>query len=191
MKTDKKEKIIQAAGEIIHKKGFNNTGIQEIVTLAGVPKGSFYFYFKNKDDLGLQLIDHFLASFISLADETLRTNKSPIAQLRLFFDRLLNDLEKAEFEGGCLIGNLAQESGGLSDSFRVKLNETFAVMREKFGEFIQNAVSSKELPETTDVDETAGFVLSGLEGAILQMKVSKSTVPFRVFNHVIFDKVLK
>lgn len=191
MKTDKKEKIIQAAGDIIHKKGFNNTGIQEIVTLAGVPKGSFYFYFKNKDDLGLQLIDHFLASFISLADEILRTNKGPIAQLRLFFDRLLNDLENAEFEGGCLIGNLAQESGGLSDTFRVKLNETFAVMREKFGEFIQNAVSSKELPETTDVDETAGFVLSGLEGAILQMKVSKSTVPFRVFNHVIFDKVLK
>ena len=191
MKTDKKEKIIQAAGEIIHKKGFNNTGIQEIVTLAGVPKGSFYFYFKNKDDLGLHLIDHFLASFISLADETLRTNKSPIAQLRLFFDQLLNDLENAEFEGGCPIGNLAQESGGLNDTFRVKLNETFAVMQKKFGEFIQNAVSCNELPETTDVDETAGFVLSGLEGAILQMKVSKSTVPFRVFNHVIFDKVLK
>ncbi len=191
MKTDKKEKIIQAAGDIIRKKGFNNTGIMEIVTHAGVPKGSFYFYFKNKDDLGLHLIDHFLASFISLADETLRANKSPIAQLRLFFDRLLNDLENAEFEGGCPIGNLAQESGGLSDTFRVKLNETFAVMREKFGEFIQSAVSSNELPETTDVDETAGFVLSGLEGAILQMKVSKSTVPFRVFNHIIFDKVLK
>ena len=147
MKTDKKEKIIQAAGEIIHKKGFNNTGIQEIVNLAGVPKGSFYFYFKNKDDLGLQLIDHFLASFISLADETLRTNKSPIAQLRLFFDRLLNDLENAEFEGGCLIGNLAQESGGLSDTFRVKLNETFAVMRENSESLYKMPCQAKSCPK--------------------------------------------
>ncbi|MBF0234495.1 MAG: TetR family transcriptional regulator C-terminal domain-containing protein [Desulfamplus sp.] len=191
MKTETKEKIIQAAFGIIHKKGFNNTGIQEILKTAGVPKGSFYFYFQNKDDLGLHLIDYFLDSFISMADETLKTNKSPIAQLRLFFDQLLNNCEMAGFQGGCLIGNLAQESGGLSDAFRVKLKEAFDVIQGKIGEFLQNAVSNNELPKTTDVDETAGFILSGLEGAILQMKVSKNTRPFRVFNHFIFDKVLK
>jgi TetR/AcrR family transcriptional repressor of nem operon len=191
MKTETKEKIIQAAFGLIHKKGFNNTGLQEILTSAGVPKGSFYFYFQNKDDLGIHLIDYFLASFISMADETLKTNKSPIAQLRLFFDRLLNNCEMADFQGGCLIGNMAQESGGLSDTFRVKLNEAFDVIQGKIGEFLQNAVANNELPETMDVDETAGFILSGLEGAILQMKVAKSTVPFRVFNYIIFDKVLK
>jgi len=191
MKTETKEKIIQAAFGIIHKKGFNNTGIQEILKTAGVPKGSFYFYFQNKDDLGLHLTDYFLASFISMADETLKTNKSPIAQLRLLFDQLLNNCEMADFQGGCLIGNLAQESGGLNDKFRVKLNEAFNVMQGKIGEFLQNAVSNNELPETTDVNETAGFILSGFEGAILQMKVAKSTEPFRVFNHFIFDKVLK
>ena len=97
----------------------------------------------------------------------------------------------ADFQGGCLIGNLAQESGGLSDTFRVKLNEAFDVMRGKIGEFLQNAVSNKDLPETMDVDEVAGFILSSLEGALLQMKVAKNTAPFRVLNHFIFDKVLK
>jgi TetR/AcrR family transcriptional repressor of nem operon len=126
-----------------------------------------------------------------MADETLKTNKSPIAQLRLFLDRLLNNCEVADFQGGCLIGNLAQESGGLNDKFRAKLNEAFDVIQVKIGEFLQNAVSNNELPETMDVDETAGFILSGLEGALLQMKVTKNTVPFRIFNHFIFDKVLK
>lgn len=191
MKTKTKEDIIKAAFEIIHRKGFNSTGIQEILTRAGVPKGSFYFYFQSKDDLGHHLIDHFLAFFISMADEALKTNKSPIAQLRNFLDRLLTNCEAAGFQGGCLIGNLAQESGGLSDTFRVKLNEAFDVMQGKIGEFLQNAVSKNELPETTDVDETAGFILSGLEGVLLQMKVAKNTGPFRVFNHFIFDKVLK
>ena len=97
----------------------------------------------------------------------------------------------ADFQGGCLIGNLAQESGGLDDKFRVKLNEAFDVMQEKIKEFLQNAVSNNELPETMDVDKTAGFILSGLEGAILQMKVTKSTVPFSVLNHFVFNKVLK
>ncbi|MGB5983656.1 MAG: TetR family transcriptional regulator C-terminal domain-containing protein [Desulfobacterales bacterium] len=191
MKTETKEKIIQAAFELIHKKGFNNTGIQEILKTAGVPKGSFYFYFQNKDDLGLHLIDYFLASFVSMADETLKTNKSPIEQLRLFFDRLLHNCEEAGFQGGCLIGNLAQESGGLDDKFRVKLNEAFDVIQGKIKEFLQNAVSNKELPETMDVDAVAGFILSSLEGVLLQMKVAKNTAPFRVFNHFIFDKVLK
>jgi len=191
MKTETKEKIIQAAFGLIHKKGFNNTGIQEILQTAGVPKGSFYFYFQNKDDLGLHLIDYFLVSFISMADETLKTDKKPIEQLRLFFDRLLHNCEEADFQGGCLIGNLAQESGGLDDKFRVKLNEAFNVIQGKIKEFLENAVLNNELPETTDIDETAGFILSGLEGAILQMKVAKSTGPFRVFNHFVFDKVLK
>ena len=191
MKTETKEKIIQAAFGLIHKKGFNNTGIQEILKTAGVPKGSFYFYFQNKDDLGLHLIDYFLVSFISMADETLKTDKSPIEQLRLFFDRLLHNCEEADFQGGCLIGNLAQESGGLDDKFRVKLNEAFNVIQGKIKQFLENAVLNNELPETMDVDETAGFILSGLEGAILQMKVAKSTGPFRVFDHFVFDKVLK
>ena len=190
-KTKTKEEIVKAAFEIIHRKGFNATGIQEILKRAGVPKGSFYFYFQSKDDLGHHLIDHFLAFFISMADEALKTNKSPIEQLRLFFDRLLTNCELADFQGGCLIGNLAQESGGLDDKFRVKLNEAFDVIQGKIKVFLQNAVSNHELPETTDVDETAGFILSSLEGALLQMKVAKSTRPFRVFNHFIFDKVLK
>ena len=40
------------AAQIIRKKGFNNTGIQEILQSAGVPKGSFYFYFKSKERSG-------------------------------------------------------------------------------------------------------------------------------------------
>jgi TetR/AcrR family transcriptional regulator, transcriptional repressor for nem operon len=191
MKTEAKEKIIQAAFGLIHKKGFNSTGIQEILKTANVPKGSFYFYFQNKNDLGLQLIDYFLASIIFMADEALKTNKSPLEQLRLLFDQLSHTCEEADFQGGCLIGNLAQESGGLDDKFRVKLNEAFDVIQGKIKEFLQKAVSNKELPERMDVDEVAGFILSSFEGALLQMKVAKNTDPFRVFNHFIFEKVLK
>jgi len=191
MKRNKKDEILKIAFEIIHKKGFNNTGIQEILASAGVPKGSFYFYFQNKDDLGMQLIDYFLDSFISMADEMLHSENSPLAQLRLLFEYLSNSCEQAGFQGGCLVGNMAQESGGLNDKFHAKLDSSFRVMQEKIGEFLTKAVANNELSETIDILQTANFIVSCMEGVLLQMKVSKSTESYRVFDRIIFDKVLK
>lgn len=191
MKRNAKEKIIKAAFEIIHIKGFNNTGIQEILTTAGVPKGSFYFYFQNKDDLGIQLIDYYLDSFISMADEMLHSDNSPLAQLRLLFEQISNSFEQAGFQGGCLVGNMAQESGGLNVIFHTKLDSSFRVVQEKIGEFLKKAVAANELPETINVNETAGFILSSLEGVLLQMKVVQNTEPYKNFDKIIFEKVLK
>jgi len=41
MKTITRNRILEAGADIIHHKGFNHTGIQEILSAAGVPKGSF------------------------------------------------------------------------------------------------------------------------------------------------------
>ena len=46
---DTKNKLLQIGAKHIHLKGFNNTGLQEILKEANVPKGSFYFYFKSKE----------------------------------------------------------------------------------------------------------------------------------------------
>jgi TetR/AcrR family transcriptional repressor of nem operon len=57
MKQDAKERVLETGAAIVHRKGFHNTGIQEILKAAEIPKGSFYFYFDSKEDFGLQLVD--------------------------------------------------------------------------------------------------------------------------------------
>ena len=54
-----REEIIRKGAELIHAQGYKATGIQQILDVAGIPKGSFYFYFKSKDDFGCAVIDHF------------------------------------------------------------------------------------------------------------------------------------
>ena len=61
--TDTKNKLLQIGAKYVHLKGFNNTGLQEILKEAKVPKGSFYFYFKSKEEFGLEIIDVFLSFF--------------------------------------------------------------------------------------------------------------------------------
>jgi len=68
MTIDTKNRILQIGAEIIHRKGYNHTGIQEILNAAQVPKGSFYNYFKSKEDFGLHVIDYFSDHFKQLSD---------------------------------------------------------------------------------------------------------------------------
>ncbi|WP_281561494.1 TetR/AcrR family transcriptional regulator [Thalassomonas sp. RHCl1] len=50
--------ILEAGHKAITAKSYHACGLKEILDLAGVPKGSFYHYFKSKDDFGLQLIEN-------------------------------------------------------------------------------------------------------------------------------------
>lgn len=51
MASDIKERIIAAAWELFHKKGFSETTINDIIHEADISKGSFYYYFRSKDDM--------------------------------------------------------------------------------------------------------------------------------------------
>jgi len=51
-----RDRILAAATELIHQRGYKATGVAEIVAASGVPKGSFYFYFASKEELGRVLL---------------------------------------------------------------------------------------------------------------------------------------
>ena len=186
-----RQAIIQKGAKLIHSRGFVNTGIQEIITAAGVPKGSFYFYFKNKDDFGAGVIDHFSDLVISWFEKYSEDHAlPPLARLERFFDDSNHFYEKIGFTCGCPIGNLSQEMSDLSEPMRNKLSEAYGRIRLIMKNCIveakeQGAISSKE-----DAEELAVFVLNGWEGALIDMKVSKSIRPLIIFKKVLFEKIL-
>ena len=51
--------LLEAGRRIFLEKGYTNSGIETILQAAGVPKGSFYYYFASKEDFGLQVLDRF------------------------------------------------------------------------------------------------------------------------------------
>ncbi len=101
MATDTRMRILREGARKVHKKGFNATGLQEVLAAAGIPKGSFYFYFKNKEDFGLQLIDYYARSYFEQIDRYLGgSTRSPLQRLRHFFDSQVSSFEKNAFKGG-------------------------------------------------------------------------------------------
>ena len=56
---ESRQRLIACAARLFWKNGYAATGISEILAQAGLPKGSFYFYFKSKDDLAVEVISYY------------------------------------------------------------------------------------------------------------------------------------
>lgn len=192
MHPNTRDRIIETGAEIIHRKGFNHTGIQEILNSANVPKGSFYNYFKSKQDFGLQIIDYFSAHFKQIAAETLEdTRVSPLNRIYRFLTAFMEYFESQNFAGGCPIGNLAQEMGDLSPVFREKLSETIDMMIDAYQQVLAEAQKDRKISKNLDIRDTASFIVAAWHGAIIQMKLTQDLAPLKNHRKFIFDYILK
>ena len=58
-----RQSLIQVGTDVIGSHGFNPTGLNTVLKTAGVPKGSFYYYFASKEEFGLAIIDEFAVAY--------------------------------------------------------------------------------------------------------------------------------
>lgn len=95
-KRQKKEALFNTAYDLFTQKGFTSTTISDIVGKAGVAKGTFYLYFKDKYDLKNKLIAHKTNELFDRADKAVRASGAQKLEDVLIFiiDHVLNDLIK-------------------------------------------------------------------------------------------------
>lgn len=116
--------ILQKAFELIYSKGYQTTSIDDILATTQVTKGAFYYHFKNKDEMGMAIINELMKpaltnSFIG----PLQQGADPLdAIYKLIYDLLMeNDFLKVEF--GCPAANFTQEMTPWNQDFSQALNE--------------------------------------------------------------------
>jgi len=184
--------IIREGARLIHRKGYNATGLSDILTAARVPKGSFYFYFKNKEDFGLAVIDHYAEAIAAMGSSYLGDiNRPPMQRLAAFMDGFTDVFAKMDFTCGCPIGNLMQEMSDLNEAFRERVGRVYALMVEAVAQCLAEAKEQGDIPEDLDAAQTAQFILNSWEGAIMHMKLVKDDTPLTLCKRMVFDHILK
>jgi TetR/AcrR family transcriptional repressor of nem operon len=180
--TNTREEIIRKGAELIHVQGFNATGLQQILRAAEIPKGSFYFYFKSKEDFGLAVIDYFSGMINGIFAHYLNDKKTaPLKRLEKLMDFFESTFQKSGNTRGCPIGNLSLELADTHERLRVHLAGVIESLIEKIELCLKDAKLDKSIPVNMNTADTARFIFHGFEGAVLHMKVVKSIEPFRVF----------
>jgi TetR/AcrR family transcriptional regulator, transcriptional repressor for nem operon len=191
-KEDTRLALIKAGRRIIVEKGYNHTGIQEILQVVGVPKGSFYHFFSSKEEFGLAIIDYDSQMHDRIVEQYLNDlNLGPLDRLKRYFTYKVEEFETLQYREGCLFGNLAQEMADQNEPFRLRLQGATDRWRHQFAECIQAAQAGGEISKERSAKELSEFCLNSWEGALLQMKLSKSDAPLKNYVQFMFGVVLK
>ena len=189
--TNKRNALIQVGSQVIVRQGFKAASINEILSAAGVPKGSFYYYFSSKEDFGLAIVDDFAKRYQNKLDEYLSNEKLPPRErLRGYFKSGIADMESSKCSNGCLMGNLAQELSAQNELFRDRLSQVFADWKASFVRCLQAAMLVGDISRDTNLEDLAQFILCGWQGAILQAKVTKSVAPMENFIEIVLEQIL-
>ena len=179
---DKRQEIIEIAADLIHQYGYQNVGIQKILVIADIPKGSFYYYFKNKEDLGLAVIDFYIEQTKSILSQF----EESLSGLEEFFQCYFIRFEEFECKRGCPIGNLALELSDINENFRLELQKWTGLMEDAILSILEKSI----LKNNYDKRNLASFIVSAFEGVLLKAKLEKNKKPIEEFNYFIFKILL-
>lgn len=188
----KRQRLIDIGTALFTQKGFAGTGLDEIVQLADVPKGSFYYYFDSKEAYVQAVIHNYAAYFAKKLDRTLGdTRIDPLQRLRAFAAEAIHGVQRFEFKRGCLVGNLAQEMASLQEDFRVLLLAVLDQWRDRVGACIAEAQARGQIATTADPAVLAHFFWSAWEGAVLCAKLEQSTRALDNVIRLFIDEMLQ
>lgn len=169
-----KQRLIDAGLRMLLEHGYNDLGIQALLTATGTPKGSFYHHFRDKEDFALQVVDAYIAQVHSGLDSCLRDEeRPPLARVRRFFE-LTQQKYWEEGYMGCLLGGLGQELSGVSEVFRRKIEGCFSSIAERLATCLDEARQRGEIPTECDARQMADLLVDCWEGAALRSRLRRN-----------------
>lgn len=172
-----RQHVLETGHRIIAGKGFASVGLNEILTTAGVPKGSFYHYFDSKEQYGQALLEDYFANYLIGLDE-LFAAAAPTARERLmrYWQRWLAKQSDDCCEQKCLVVKLAGEVSDLSDAMRLTLRDGTEQVIGRLAGQIAAGLADTSLP-ALDPEATARTLYQLWLGASLLGKLHRDRAP--------------
>ena len=162
---ESRQRLIECAAELFWENGYSTTGISEILKQTGLPKGSFYFYFKSKDDLASAVTEYYQKILLEQFQNSSQGNdwESFIEEI---FD-FLSERTNGQTFAGCPYAVMGMETA-LS---KPTLASVFMEGLKKFEQIFQKVLLYSGLPQ----DHAAIFsrrMLSNYQGYLLLGRIS-------------------
>ncbi len=189
---DTRQKLIEAGVRAMLEKSYHAVGIKAVLDDVGVPKGSFYHYFKSKEQFGIEVIEHSVGEHLERIKSSLKDrDSSPLQRFRTFFEAGRNCYYNKQYRQACLVSKLATEVSEMSPAMRAALKSGLDQWRTLFAQFIREAQAEGEIDSSHDPEELAGFIQFAWEGAVMRMQVDRDVAPLDRFRTYVFDHLLK
>ncbi len=183
--------LVTEGSRLMRRVGFTDAGLGELLSTAGLPKGSFYNYFPSKEAFGVEVAEAFYAWHDRALAELAAGEGSPLARLREYFELLLAATRQSPSEQwGCLLAVLALEKSATSEPLRGAVARSFARWQKRVAELVRQAQAAGELDPAEDAGRLAALLLHGWEGALLRARLEREAWPLEDWLEAGFPRLL-
>jgi len=174
---DTKSKIIETARRLFHEQGYNATGISTILREADVNSGSLYHFFPSKEALLIAVLEKYVDLLHPLVmGPAEQAAADPIDRIFVLLDFYRKGLEMTGNKMGCPIGNLALELGDDRPDIRALIHLNFSNWAAVIERWLREA--QERLPPDVNFADLSRFVLTVMEGGIMQARAAQSLEPY-------------
>lgn len=186
-----KSKLVETAADLIYRQGWNATGINQILGDAKVPKGSFYYYFQSKEDLGVAIVRHHSQELAecyrrTLLHESLNGRDAIISFLRERIEQQRND----EWRFGCPVGSFANEVAATAEKIAIACREVFVELLSALEVTIRRGQADGSISNIDRASDLAMLISCQMQGANLLAKTILNPEPLELaVRHI--DTVLR
>jgi TetR/AcrR family transcriptional regulator, transcriptional repressor for nem operon len=172
-----RERLLQTAFQLFHEQGYHATGVATILREAGVNAGSMYHFFSSKDDLLLKVLEFALGYLepMVMAPAEAATDE-PLERVFVLLNQYRDWIGANQCRMGCPIGNLALEVSDGNPQARELIHRNFENWAGRVEGWLRSAKG--ELPAGTDLRRLARFVLTVMEGGLMQARAAGHIGPF-------------
>lgn len=182
-----KHHILDCGERLIASKGFVGVGLAEILSVAGVPKGSFYHYFGSKERFGEELLVRYLDHYLGRLDALLKPDGTPArARLMRYWSYwnitqcgiAADGCNEPQAGAKCLIVKLSAEVADISETMRLTLRDGTDRVVQRIAQCLEEARFDGSVPPTLVADATALTLYELWLGASLLAKLRRDGSPF-------------
>ncbi len=164
--------IIEKTAPIFNAKGYAGTSMNDLTEATGLTKGSIYGNFENKDDVALAAFDHNYSLIVAFLRKQIELRPNMIDRLLVYPETYRNFLELPILKAGCPILNTSTEADDTHPLLRKKAIAALGFWKAAVEKSITTGIERGEIKESTNVKEFSFVMMSIIEGAVMQAKVT-------------------
>ncbi|MGV8982194.1 TetR family transcriptional regulator C-terminal domain-containing protein [Clostridium sp.] len=187
-----KEKIIKNSIRVMYLKGYNATSVKDLADAANIPKGSFYYHFKTKEEYAIEALNYYINDLgfekFSLLDDT---QVEPIDRIKKFYLSKIENMKSENYKLGCFVGNLSQELGDVNLEISEATDKIHRDTSNKILKCILEARDSSDFKPVFEPTMLADAIINNWQGALVRMKSSRDSQPLDDFFQVLEGVFLK
>ena len=172
--SDARERLLEAAIDLIWRSSYGSVSVDDICAQAGVKKGSFYHFFKSKDDLVVAAVDHHWNTMRPELDRIFSASVPPLERLHMLTEHCYQKQAEVKSQTGFVPGCPFASIGCETSSHQSMICSTVQDICTGYKRYLESTIRDAQAQgriKGGDPADLAEALFAYMEGVLTQARI--------------------